>query len=226
MIDFGNLIDKYLFRKFKPKGIGKYYPSECGNCMRKVWYSYKYPQELKPDLIRIFETGNILHDFVVEVLKSEKTSDVELLKWEFPFKISLEDFVISGRVDDLILVKASGKTILVEVKSCNFLKYIKSPKPHHVIQLQLYMHATGVHNGILLYIEKNTLENKLFTILYDEKMAKKALERFKQLHENLINSTLPDPEARINKSEIGWMCRLCDYMDRCFKDTPRIKSHK
>jgi len=27
--------------------------------------------------------GNILHDFVVGVLKSEKTAEVELLKWEF-----------------------------------------------------------------------------------------------------------------------------------------------
>ena len=220
MIDFNKLIDSFLFRKFRPKGIGKYYPSECGSCLRKVWYSYKYPKEVKPDLIRIFEMGNILHDFVVEVLKSEKTPEVELLKWEFPFKMKVEDFLISGRVDDLLLVKASGKTVLVEVKSCKFL--FKEPQKHHIMQLQLYMHATGVHNGILLYIEKGGLQSKVFTIKFDEKMINDILERFKKLHKSLVTDTTPLAEARINKNEIGWMCKFCEYRDRCFKDTPRI----
>jgi len=38
--------------------------------------------EVKPDLLRIFEMGNILHDFVVGVLKSEKTPEVGVLEWE------------------------------------------------------------------------------------------------------------------------------------------------
>jgi len=221
MIDFNKLIDSHLFRKYRPKKIGKYYPSECGSCMRKVWYSYKYPKELKPDLIRIFEMGNILHDFVVEVLKSEKTPEVELLKWEFPFKMKIENFLISGRVDDLLLIKASGKTVLVEVKSCKFL--FKEPQKHHIMQLELYMHATGVHNGILLYIEKGGLQSKVFSISFDEKMVSKILERFKKLHKSLVTNTIPPAEARINKSEIGWMCRLCEYRERCFKDTPKVK---
>ena len=86
MIDFDKLIDEHLKKEARPKGVGKYYPSSAGTCMRKVWYGYKYTSELEPELLKIFEMGNIIHDFVVEVLKSEKTPEVELLESEFPFK--------------------------------------------------------------------------------------------------------------------------------------------
>ena len=82
MIDFNKLIDDYLYRKNRPKKIGRYYPSEAGSCLRKVWYSYKYPKEVDTELRKVFEMGNILHDFVVDVLKSEKTPSVKLIESE------------------------------------------------------------------------------------------------------------------------------------------------
>src|SRR3989337_1930842 len=51
MIDFNRLIDQFLHRELKPKEIGRYYPSEIGMCMRKLWYSYKFPKEVEADLI-------------------------------------------------------------------------------------------------------------------------------------------------------------------------------
>jgi hypothetical protein len=112
--------------------------------------------------------GNIIHDFVVEVLKSEKTKEVELLESEFPFKQEIEDFVISGRIDNLIKIKASGQIYLVEVKSSKSIDFVKEASPHNVQQLQLYMHFTGVHNGILLYIDKTNLKTKIFEIEYSK----------------------------------------------------------
>jgi len=94
MINFDEMIDNYLFRKFRPKGVGRYYPSEAGMCLRKVWYTYKYPKETEPELLKIFEMGNILHNFVVEVLKSEKNPDVELVKSELPVKIQMDDIIV------------------------------------------------------------------------------------------------------------------------------------
>ena len=171
MINFDKMIDEYVYRRNIPKQKGKYYPSEIGNCMRKVWYTYKYPKEVDPDLRKIFEMGNILHDFVVEVLKSEKTPEVELVKSEFPFRFKVDDFTVSGRIDDLILVKEKRKLVLVEVKSTKFLDYVKEPTASHVMQLQLYMHAMGVQDGVVLYIEKNTLMTKTFKVKYSKKKA-------------------------------------------------------
>lgn len=220
MIDFNHMLEAHIKREHKPKGVGKYYPSEIGNCLRKVWYSYKFPQEISMDMLKIFEAGNILHGFVVDVLKSEKHKDIELLQTEFPFKVDVEDFVISGRIDNLILVKANGKEVLVEVKSTSDIGYVNSPKPENIMQLQLYMHLTGVHDGVLLYIDKRNLQSKVFTIPYSEKESLDIIERFKKLHSFLKTEKLPDPEARIFKGEMDWQCRRCEYSGKCYEATP------
>src|SRR3989338_11237627 len=113
MVDFNKLIDNYLLREHKPKEIGRYYPSEIGGCIRKTWFSYKIPKQLDADTIRIFEAGNILHEFVAEVIRSEKNPEVELLQSELPVKIDEKDFIISGRVDNLILVKIDDTKYLI-----------------------------------------------------------------------------------------------------------------
>lgn len=219
MINFNEMIDNFLKREHKPKGIGRYYPSEIGSCMRKTWFSYKYPQEVKPDLLKIFEMGNIIHDFVVDVLKSEKNPDVELLKSEFPFRQDMGEFTISGRVDNLILIKLSGKNVLVEVKSTSDISFVREPSPHNVAQLQLYMHFTGVHNGMLLYVGKKDLQSKIFTIDYDKEKALDIIKRFKNLHACLTKEIIPDPEARAS-NKTNWMCRYCEYKDKCYAETP------
>jgi CRISPR/Cas system-associated exonuclease Cas4 (RecB family) len=217
MLDFDKLIDQHIAREFKPKQIGRYYPSEVGTCLRKVWYSYKYPQDIEPDLRKIFEVGDMLHGFVVEVLKSEKNKDVELVKSEMPFSIDSKDFVISGRVDDLILIKSSGKNVLVEVKSTKDVSFIKEPQSNHMMQLMFYMHATKIHDGVILYIDKNNLKSKVFEVKFDEEEAGKIMKRFAFLHEHLVNNKLPFVEAKVVK-DMNWMCKFCEYRTKCNKD--------
>ncbi len=214
MIDFDKLVDQHIAREHKPKEIGRYYPSEVGSCLRKVWYSYKYPQDIDSDLRKIFEAGNIIHGFVVEVLKSEKNKDVQLLQSEMPFKIPMEDFIISGRVDDLVLIKSSGKNALVEVKSTKDVSFIKKPRTDHAMQLMFYMDATGVHNGIVLYIDKNNLKSKVFEVEFDYKKATDIIDRFGFLHEHLKKDDVPDAEAK-KVVDMNWMCKFCEYKEKC-----------
>lgn len=218
MFDFNEMVTRYIERESGyRKSVGRYYPSEIGGCMRKIWYSYFYPKEIQPELLKIFEMGNMLHDFVVKVLQSEKNKDVELLQSEFPLKIETPDFTISGRVDDLVLVKASGKTIVVEVKSTKGLDYVKEASEGHVMQLQLYMHATGIHNGIVLYVDKGNLQSKQFSVEYDEGKVGQIMERFGQLHRLLSSKLLPMDEAKKDSKKL-WLCRYCEYADKCEKN--------
>lgn len=214
MIDFDSMIDRYLYREFKQKEIGRYYPSEIGSCLRKVWFSYKQPKETPKELRRIFEAGNILHDFVARVLQSEKNPEVELIQSEIPLRVDNLGFVISGRIDDLLLVKKDGRKVLVEVKSCKSLQYVDKPNPTYVAQLQFYMWALRIHYGIILYVEKNTLNSKVFAVEYDEGHAQEILERFRCLDEHLQHEKMPPPEAKM-KPEIAWMCRFCDWKKAC-----------
>lgn len=221
MIDFNNLISNYVKREIKEKTVGRYYPSEAGNCIRKVFYSYKNPKEVDLELLKVFEAGNILHDFIVSVLESEKNPQIELLEKESPFTLEVDDIIISGRVDDIVIVKIDNKVFLVEVKSTSSLKYTNEPHEAHIMQLQIYMHAKDIHNGLIIYLEKNTLQSKTFPVPYDAKQAEKAIKRLKDLHQQIKENKLPIPEARIIYSK-NWMCKGCQYREECFKDTPHL----
>ncbi len=217
MIDFNKVIERFLEKEIHEKKIGRYYPSEIGRCLRNLYYSYKYPVKVKPRLLKIFELGNIMHDFVVKVLKSEKIPEIELIDSEIPIELKVDDFVISGRIDDLILLKTDNRKILVEVKSCKDIRSINKPQNSHMIQLQFYMHVTGIKEGILLYIDKTTLETKSFKLEYDAFWAELIIERFRKLHRALVNDKLPLPEAKIVE-EIRWMCNFCEYKEKCEKN--------
>lgn len=214
MIDFNKLIDKHLIREHKPKKIGRYYPSEIGSCIRKVWYSYKKPKEIKAELLRIFEAGNMLHEFIAEVISSEKNPEVELLQQEMPIEVKEKSFIISGRVDNLVLVRIDNEEVLVEVKSTKFLR--EEPQKQHIMQLQFYMYSTGIHKGMVLYIQKDNLQTRWFDIKYDKKQVARIIEKFKTLDKFLKQNKLPEAEAKLN-TEMNWMCKYCDYKDDCDK---------
>ena len=213
MVDFNKLIDNHLARELSYKKIGRYYPSEIGGCLRKTWYSYKKPRPTDTALVRIFEAGNMLHEFIGEVIKSEKNPEIKLLQAEMPVKLEQKDFTISGRIDNLILVKIENKKFLVEVKSCKFLPH--ELKKEHEMQLQFYMHASEVYNGILLYIQKDNLQTKWFEIKYNKEEIKKILNRFNDLHLSLTQNKIPEAEAKHNEESI-WMCQKCPWKEECW----------
>lgn len=217
MIDFDKMVDDHIAREHKPKQIGRYYPSEIGNCLRKLWYSYKYPQKIEPDLLKVFEAGNIIHGFVVEVLKSERNKEVQLVQSEIPFRLEMEDYLISGRVDDLVIVTADGKKMLIEVKSTKNLEAIEKPQHNHVMQLTFYMTALEIHSGVVLYVDKNNLKSKVFEIPFEEIKSAEIVDRFSFLHRHLKNNELPVDEAK-RVRDMNWMCKFCEYRGKCDKN--------
>lgn len=218
IIDFDKLIEKHLKRERKQKEIGRYYPSEIGNCIRKIWYSYKYPMDVDPDRLKLFELGDLLHRFILEVLKSERNVDsIKFLDSETPLKMQQKDFLISGRLDDIVIAKDAGKKIIIEVKSVKDIRSTLKPNIIHVMQVQFYMHATGIYNGIILYVDKTNLKTKAFEVEYDEKHSLDILERFQILHELLVKDILPIDEAK-KSNETNWMCNMCEYKVKCDKN--------
>ncbi|MBI2005139.1 MAG: PD-(D/E)XK nuclease family protein [Candidatus Aenigmarchaeota archaeon] len=180
-----------------------------------MWYSYKYPLEVEPDRLKVFEIGNILHEFIIQVFKSEKNADlIKFLNSELPFKLEQKDFVISGRLDDIVVATEDSRKIIIEVKSIKDVRYAKEPNKNHVMQLLFYMHATGIKNGIILYVDKTNLKTKAFEIPYDEKHSMDILKRFSSLHELLKKDVLPIDEAKQSKETV-WMCNMCEYRAKC-----------
>ena len=219
MIDFDEMITNYLKRESYPKQKGRYYPSQIGSCMRKAWYSYISPVETDAELVKIFEVGNMMHEFIVRVIESDKNPHIHMLKNEFPFRHEIEDFVISGRIDDLILLKSENKKVLVEVKTTANINFITEPLTSNVMQLQLYLHFFSVDDGLLVYIDKRDMKCKSFEVKYNVDEALKILERFKMLHKKIVTNTVPEPEARSDEKTI-WICKKCEYREKCYEETP------
>ena len=151
---------------------------------------------------------------MVDVIKSEKNPDVELLVSESPFKFEVDDFIISGRIDDIVLLKINGVVYLLEIKSTGNLYYVNEPSLGHIYQTQVYMHHAGIRNGVILYIEKNTLKTRWFNVDYDAKTADLVIHRFRELHNYLTRNELPVAEAQVTK-ELNWQCKNCDYREEC-----------
>jgi len=171
--------------------------------------------EIEPDRLKLFELGGILHEFMMEVLKSEKNVDkIKFLESELPLKMNFKDFIISGRLDDVVVAKEDDQKIIIEVKTVKDIKYTDKPNKIHLMQLQFYMHATGVHDGIILYVDRNNLKTKAFEVKYDEKHSLDILNRFKTLHELLAKDVLPIDEFKQSKETI-WMCNMCEYRAKC-----------
>lgn len=214
MINFGDMITRHIARKRRPKQVGRYYPSEIGGCLRKVWFSYRMPRDKDPETVKIFHIGNMFHDFVAEVLKSEKNPDIRLVGEEVPFTIEDGDFTVSGRVDDIVMAEGDKEKILVEVKSTKMVDILNGPKDTHVKQLQMYMYAMKIFRGLILYVEKNTLKTREFDVEYDQNMVNGIMKRFRALHASLKSGAIPPAEAREN-GDMRWMCKYCDYYDEC-----------
>lgn len=171
--------------------------------------------EIEPDRLKVFEIGNILHEFIMKVFKNEKNVDsIQFLNSELPFKMKFEDFIISGRLDDVVVVKSENKKVIIEVKTVRDVRGAIKPNKNHVMQLQLYMHATGIHDGIILYVDKTNLRTRAFEIPYEEMHSLDILRRFSTLHELLKKDVLPTDEFKQSKDTI-WMCNICEYRAKC-----------
>jgi len=222
-MDFDKIIADFIRDKEEKNKkeliISKYSASMLGNCLRQNYYAYTSPIEFSIEKLRIFEIGKVLHEWIAKLLSN--TPHAELISSEKEISlIDLEsDITISGRLDDVILIKENGKKIVIEVKSIKSLEYLTEPKKPHIMQLMIYLKALQhykIDEGIILYINKNNLTTKSFRIKYDDKILKEAFERAKTLHHYLTNKILPPPEAKIKK-EMNWACAYCQYSEICSK---------
>ena len=213
MFSFDAILKEQLAaRPKKTREVGRYYPSEAGNCVRRSHYSLFEPEEPSPDLLLIFEMGNVIHEFVSNVLSRSKK--VALVGSEERIRIDRDGYFISGRIDDAVVVNASGEKLIIEVKSCKDLSYVVEPSRAYRLQLQLYLHALNVRRGFLLYVEKSTLKSKCFEIVRDEAQIREAFERFDLLHESIRKRLLPPAEARLAAGD-RWQCDFCPYERQC-----------
>jgi len=215
----------------------KFYPSSIGQCERKILYQMlKYPGSPKDgnDLL-VLENGTYFHNRMEHIFK-----DMGILIAE-ELSLKDKELAISGRSDAIIwdldipenyefddsphitLKDTQNKVVyrghrdaikIIEFKSINttnFNKLKRVGKPYHVKQLQLYFYLTGIRKGALYYEDKNTQEQKMFEVVYDQTLVDEVLSDIKRYVEMARANQLP--ERPFASTDIP--CRFCEYRQTC-----------
>jgi len=191
-----------------PRIIGKYHPSSIGDCLRKQYYEFYIEETPSEEKLVIFATGKGVHEIITKILKESNVIQVEAS--EFDTELDFGEYKLHGRVDIIILNVDSEKAI-VEVKTVS--KLPKEPLQKHILQLQTYLHALKLNNGILLYWDKRKGKLKTFSIVKDDNILKILKERTHVLHEHIVNKKEPIKEMAIK--EEYFECLNCPYKEIC-----------
>jgi CRISPR/Cas system-associated exonuclease Cas4 (RecB family) len=91
-------------------------------------------------------------------------------------------------------------------------KGLTQPKEENVNQIQLYLHFFKIPKGILLYINKNTLELKEFLVEYDRFRAEKLLKDLAELKIKIDKNLVPQ---RLAEYPENWQCQYCQFKEIC-----------
>ena len=204
-------VDNAIYREDKPRVDGRFYCSEIGTCPRKMVLMRMYPKPISNELRRIFELGNIIHEFVARVFKDAK--GVKLLDSERSLILAKpgSPVILAGRLDDFILIEDSQQEMVMEIKSIKNFKFLNAPKPEHITQIMPYLKAMNLKQGALVYVSKENLMVKSFLINYDEQVVVDAFNKAEMVYEHLQKGTLPE---KVNLKD-KWMCNYCEYRDEC-----------
>jgi CRISPR/Cas system-associated exonuclease Cas4 (RecB family) len=215
------IIEEFFDREIEERKIGVYYPSDLSYpCLRRNYFEYKIPKKYEIAKLKIFQSGDLVHAWFRDVLFKNYVSSDILREFDFEGKLSFScaDFEIRGRFDDFIILKWDGEPILIEVKTVRDLRFFKSEmKKHHMMQLNFYMRVMGIEKGFLVYIDRATLQHKVFEHKLDEKLFQEIVKRAEKLHKCLIENKLPPAEGKIEK-EKGWICSYCLWRLECLKE--------
>nr|WP_276977855.1 PD-(D/E)XK nuclease family protein [Ferrimicrobium acidiphilum] len=189
--------------------VGVYYPSSLGYCLRKQYYAFYYPKFPDPAKLIVFSLGDATHELVAMALT--KSGDVKVDAVELPAKLEVQSgVVLSGRIDVLV-AELDGEKVVMEIKSASDIP--NRPYISHIIQIQTYLHTTGLMYGAITYVDKTSGKVETFDITKDDSWLHTIKVRVLELHTS-VKSKLPPYKEAFSKNKL-YECKGCDFASIC-----------
>ena len=201
------LIDKFYLDRQKDREQHHFYITDAGKCGRAIFFKFKNVPRKKMEarVLRMFDHGDYIQMQILSILLSlgiVRASEVNIPPQE----------LVSGRADAICTL--GNELYVVDFKSMNSMvfKNLQEAKAENVNQLQLYLHFFKIPKGILLYVNKDTLELKEFLVNYNSTLTQALLKDLailkSKLNANIIPQRLPEyPE--------NWQCQYCQFKEIC-----------
>ena len=192
-------------------------------CDRWLWLSFRWAVVEKFDgrILRLFRRGQMEEATII--------SDLRAIGIDIRFTGKVQQRVdfdshVSGSLDGIIetgVPEAPLKRHVAEFKTHSKKSFddmvkngVEKSKPAHYIQMQVYMHGTGVDRALYLAICKD--DDRIYTerVRYDRAVAKKYVERGQRI---ALADRMPEP---LSADPSWYQCRFCPAHSFCHKAEP------
>jgi hypothetical protein len=224
---------------------GMWHPSAISGCQRKAIYGIR---QVEPDYPttegqrRIFRIGHVWHEFFQAAL-----SNYPGIKSFHPeVKVLDEELGITGASDGVSIFE-DDTAEMIEVKTVKewALNKLKKdgaePYPEHLKQTKPYFVLLRAFGGVdengvtvpplgdrlkrvrFIYINKQTLEIKEFTVDWDPAWEQEVRELIAQLDSYRADPISLPPRLPLEKGgRKHWLCEsYCEFRDRCWNQDPK-----
>lgn len=210
-------IEKGLTGKYKK--IGGFHPSNTNDCARYLVYLFRgifVPSDVTARLQRIFDNGHATHSRLYGYFENMGI----LIADEVPINTVLhyEDYEIpiEGTTDGLINWDGEKIIELKSISDAGFAqrRLFKKPKSDHYKQIQIYMTATNIDSGFVIYENKNNQQILVFEVHKDEEFMNKLLKKYGKIYKAFKEGKLP----KRYKSPSSEHCKYCNLKSYCWAD--------
>lgn len=209
--------DEFKTKKsFAPSSIG-YGHAVCPRYWYLAFDGAPFVETTDAKSIAVMANGTAAHTRIQGALK-----DSGLLVAE-EVEIIMKNPPVFGYMD--CLIRMDDEVVVGEIKTTSeqifALKQVSmKPSPNHLLQILLYLKATGKKRGFLLYENRNDLSLLVIEVDFNEKneaILEDALEWMRLVYETWQNQTLPE---RAFRSQTVKVCANCPVNKHCWEDKP------
>ena len=196
-------------------------------CERFLWYTFREccEEEFDGRMYRLFDHGNLEESRMVNDLRAARCTVFECDFSGEQFEVSDLGGHFSGHMDGCAYGGPLGNEWhVLEFKTHNLKSFtdlkkrgVERSKYRHYVQMQIYMHGTGMKKALYLAVHKDTDTLYAEIVEYDQECAEILMERAKRI----ITATKPSP--RFTEDRNSWECAFCAAKTICWGNPNLVK---
>ena len=187
-------------------------------CDRWLWLSFRWAVQPKHPgrILRLFRRGQNEEATIVSDLRAigmdVRSTGSAQSRVDFGCHVSGSlDAIIESGVPEAPKTRHIAEFKTHSKKSLDDLEKqgVEKSKPQHFVQMQVYMHGTGIERALYVAVCKD--DDRIYTerVKYDPERAEKAIERGRRL---ALDDRMPPP---ISTDPSWYQCKFCDAHEFC-----------
>lgn len=190
-----------------------FHPSQIGYCKRQAYLS-KLGLKDDSDILGMFHTGTLIHEFMENVVGADHLPDHVALEQAVEHEVDGIKFV--GHAD----CYDPKQGVVYDYKSRGGWYNFDPPTQRHTDQLLVYMDALGARDGRVVYISKKDLEVRPWpedgTFAFDAERLAELVTKAKEIRDAIVTNGIATDESEIPFDKCG--CYFCGEESLHFPD--------